>query len=159
MHIKVSIVDGMAEVQALEKPDWVKTFSDLADHFTVTIFDKYRDADEICNIFDRFATPADTYFVTFLFILVIITYINGHVILLLGMMYHCLSRPQLVNSSGRLGTYQLQDYLCHSDFQGILSKVIHPKTMILFLMYSRRIGPDIEVKILKLEHPFLCRYR
>ena len=45
--IKVSIVDGMAEVQALEKPDWIKTCSDLAEHFTVTTFDKYRDADEI----------------------------------------------------------------------------------------------------------------
>lgn len=91
MQIKVSIVDGMAEVQALEKPDWIKNCSDLADHFTVTIFDKYRDADEIRLIFDRFVTPADIYPVTFaFFLLVIITYINGHVILLLGMMYHCL---------------------------------------------------------------------
>ena len=54
------------------------------------IFDKYRDADEIRLIFDRFVTPADVQFVTCLFILVIITHINGHVILLLGMMYHCL---------------------------------------------------------------------
>ena len=90
VQIKVSIVDGMAEVQALEKPDWIKTCSDLADHFTVTIFNKYRDADEIRLIFDRFVNPADIYIVTFVFILVIITYINGHVILLLGMMYHCL---------------------------------------------------------------------
>jgi len=90
VQIKVSILDGMAEIQALEKPDWIKTCSDLADHFTVTIFDKYRDADEIRLIFDRFVTPADVYLVACLFILVIITYINGHVILLLGMMYHCL---------------------------------------------------------------------
>ena len=89
-QIKVSIVDGMAEVQALEKPDWIKTCSDLADHFTVTIFHKYRDADEVRVIFDRFVTPADIYLVTFVFILVIVTYINGHGILLLGMMYHCL---------------------------------------------------------------------
>lgn len=90
VQIKVSIVDGMAEVQALEKPDWIKTCSDLANHFTVTIFDKYKEADEIRLIFDRFVTPADIYLVKFVFILDIITYISGHVILLLGMMYHCL---------------------------------------------------------------------
>ncbi|CAH3043013.1 unnamed protein product [Porites lobata] len=56
-EIKVSIVDGMAEVQALEKPDWIKTCSDLADHFTVTIFHKYRDADEVRVIFDRYDVP------------------------------------------------------------------------------------------------------
>ena len=89
-QIKVSIVDGMAEVQSLEKPDWIKTCSDLADHFTVTIFHKYREAEEVRVIFDRFVTPADIYLVTFVFILVIVTYINGHGILLLGMMYHCL---------------------------------------------------------------------
>lgn len=65
MQIKVSIVDGMVEVQALEKPDWIKTCSDIADHFTATIFDKYRDADEIRLIFDRFVTAADIYLVTF----------------------------------------------------------------------------------------------
>lgn len=67
MQIKVSIVDGMVEVQALEKPDWIKTCSDIADHFTATIFDKYRDADEIRLIFDRFVTAADIYLVTFSF--------------------------------------------------------------------------------------------
>ena len=87
---QIKVVDGMAEVQALEKPDWIKTCSDLADHFTVTIFLKYREADEVCVIFDRFVTPVDIYLVTFVFILVIVTYINGHGILLLGMMYHCL---------------------------------------------------------------------
>ena len=80
----------MAKVQALEKPDWIKTCSELAEHFTLTIFNKYRDADEIRLIFDRFVTPTEIYLATFLFILVIITYINGHVILLLGMMYRCL---------------------------------------------------------------------
>ena len=91
-QIKVSIVDGMAEVQALEKPDWIKTCSDLADHFTVTIFHKYRDADEVRVIFDRFVTPADVYLVTFVFILVIVTYINGHGILLLGKMLKTATR-------------------------------------------------------------------
>ena len=90
VQIKVSIVDGMAEVLALEKPDWIKTCSDLANDFTVTIFHKYLGADEVRVIFDRFVTSADIYLITFVFILVIISYINGYVILLLGMMYHCL---------------------------------------------------------------------
>ena len=80
----------MAKVQVLEKPDWIKTCSELAEHFILTIFNKYRDADEIRLIFDRFVTLTEIYLATFLFILVIITYINGHVILLLGMMYRCL---------------------------------------------------------------------
>ena len=89
-QIKVSIVDGMAEVLALEKLDWIKTCSDLANDFTVTIFHKYLGADEVRVIFDRFVTSTDIYLVTFVFILVIISYINGYVILLLGIMYHCL---------------------------------------------------------------------
>ena len=32
---KVSIVDAMAEVQALDKPDWIKSCSKLAEHFTM----------------------------------------------------------------------------------------------------------------------------
>ena len=60
VQIKVSFVDGMTEVQALEKPDWIKTCSDLTDHFTLTILDKYRNADGISLIFDRFVTPVDT---------------------------------------------------------------------------------------------------
>jgi len=66
--MKVSIVDGMAEVQALDKPDWITACLDLADHFTVTIFDKYRDADEIRLIYDMFVTRADVYLVTFYYI-------------------------------------------------------------------------------------------
>ena len=89
-QIKVSIVDGMAEVLALEKLDWIKTCSDLANDFTVTIFHKYLGADEVRVIFDRFVTSTDIYLVTFVFILVIISYINGYVILLLGIMYHFL---------------------------------------------------------------------
>ena len=50
---KVSIVDGMAEVQALDKPEWIKSCSHLADHFTAHIFVKYNDSDEVRLIFDR----------------------------------------------------------------------------------------------------------
>lgn len=52
-QMRVVIVDGMAEVQALDKPDWIKSCSHLADHFTATIFNKYLDADELQLIFDR----------------------------------------------------------------------------------------------------------
>ena len=53
VQMKVSIVDGVAEVQALEKPGWTKTCSHLADHFTAVIFSKYLDADELHLVFDR----------------------------------------------------------------------------------------------------------
>ena len=52
-QMKVSIVNGMAEVQALDKPDWIKIWSHLADHFTASIFEKYLDTDELRLIFDR----------------------------------------------------------------------------------------------------------
>ena len=67
VQINVYIVDSMAEVQALEKPDWIKTCSDLADRFTATIFDKNRDADEIRLILDSFVT-ANIYLVTFFYL-------------------------------------------------------------------------------------------
>lgn len=67
VQIKVYIVDSMAEVQALEKLDWIKTCSDLADRFTATIFDKNRDADEIRLILDSFVT-ANIYLVTFFYL-------------------------------------------------------------------------------------------
>ena len=51
--MKVSIVDGMAEVQALDKPSWVKNCSQLAEHFSTRIFDKYGGSDEVQLIFDR----------------------------------------------------------------------------------------------------------
>ena len=50
---KVSIVDAMAEVQALDKPDWIKSCSQLAEHFTMYVFENYNDCDELRLIFDR----------------------------------------------------------------------------------------------------------
>ena len=38
---KVSIVDAMAEVQTLDKPDWIKSCSQLVKHFTMYVFEKY----------------------------------------------------------------------------------------------------------------------
>ncbi|CAH3164811.1 unnamed protein product, partial [Porites lobata] len=38
---KVAIVDGMAEVQSLDKPEWIKNCRDLAEHFTNRLLVKY----------------------------------------------------------------------------------------------------------------------
>ena len=50
---KVAIVDAMAEVQALEKPDWIKNCSQLANSFTSRIFEKYNSIGQLQLIFDR----------------------------------------------------------------------------------------------------------
>ncbi|KAJ7394880.1 hypothetical protein OS493_000715 [Desmophyllum pertusum] len=39
--LKVAIVDGIADLQALAKPDWVKNCGQLAAHFIATIDQKY----------------------------------------------------------------------------------------------------------------------
>lgn len=54
---RVAIIDGMAEVQALDKPAWVKNCKQLADHFSERLFDKYNGNDEIRVIFDRYDIP------------------------------------------------------------------------------------------------------
>ena len=40
-RMKVSIVDGIAEVQTLDKPSRVKNCLQLAEHFSTRIFAKY----------------------------------------------------------------------------------------------------------------------
>lgn len=57
-RLRVSIVDAMAEVQSLDKPDWIRNCSQLAHHFTDRIFEKYGGNDEIRLIFDRYDIPA-----------------------------------------------------------------------------------------------------
>ena len=52
--VKVAIVDGMAEVQSLDKPDWIKTCKDLAEHFIARVFVKYNNTQQIRLIFDRY---------------------------------------------------------------------------------------------------------
>ena len=53
VHKKVCIIDGMEEVQALDKPGAIKYCSDLGDHFVVHLFNKYSEHDELRLIFDR----------------------------------------------------------------------------------------------------------
>ena len=57
LHLKVIIIDGMAELQCLDKPDWVKNCEQLANHFVNTIEQKYGRKDKVCLIFDRYDLP------------------------------------------------------------------------------------------------------
>jgi len=40
-HLKVIIINGMAKLQCMDKPDWVKNCAQLAEHFVATIEEKY----------------------------------------------------------------------------------------------------------------------
>ena len=55
---KVTIVDGMAKVQSLDKPEWIKNCRDLAEHFTNHLLVKYNDLEELQIIFDRYDVPS-----------------------------------------------------------------------------------------------------
>lgn len=50
----VAVVDGMADLQSLDKPEWIKCGSDLADHFIARHWRKYNDYDEVHLVFDRY---------------------------------------------------------------------------------------------------------
>ena len=54
MRKKVVIVDGMAELQSLDKPSIITTCAHLAEHFTENFLAKYRDSDELHLVFDRY---------------------------------------------------------------------------------------------------------
>ena len=55
---KVAIVDGMAEVQSLDKPEWIKNCRDLVEHFTNRLLVKCNDLQELHIIFDRYDVPS-----------------------------------------------------------------------------------------------------
>ena len=57
VQMKVSVVDAMAEVQCLDKPEWVQKCSHLADHFTNRIFQKFGENEELRLDFDRYDIP------------------------------------------------------------------------------------------------------
>ena len=52
-----TVIDGMAIVQAMGKPPWVKTCAQLADHFTATLDSKCREYDKIHLAFDSYNLP------------------------------------------------------------------------------------------------------
>lgn len=54
VDLKVAIVDAMAEVQMLDKPDYVKTCKDLAHYFFSKIKNKYKGFGEVHIIFDTY---------------------------------------------------------------------------------------------------------
>ena len=54
MQGKVSIVDGMAEFQSLDKPTWITTCSQLAEHYMNQLLRKCSESDEIHVVFDRY---------------------------------------------------------------------------------------------------------
>jgi len=54
---KATVIDGMAIVQAMGKPPWVKTCAQWADHFIATLDSKCREYDELHLVFDRYDLP------------------------------------------------------------------------------------------------------
>ena len=52
-QMKVTILDGMAELQSLDKPDWIKNCSQLADHFNSRIYQKHQHR----LVLDRYYLP------------------------------------------------------------------------------------------------------
>jgi hypothetical protein len=47
VQVKVAIIDAVAEVQSLDKPDRIKNCKHLAEHFCSCLFSKYDDNEEI----------------------------------------------------------------------------------------------------------------
>ena len=58
VQMKVAIVDAVADLQSIKKPDEIKTFRHLADHFITHVLKKYSDTDEVRIIFDRYDVPS-----------------------------------------------------------------------------------------------------
>jgi len=54
---KVTVIDGMAVVQAMGKPPWVKTCAQWADHFIAMLDSKCSDYDEVHLVFDCYDLP------------------------------------------------------------------------------------------------------
>lgn len=54
MPQRVALVDEVADVQSLTKPDSGKTYAQLADHFTTHVLRNYDGVDEIRIIYDRY---------------------------------------------------------------------------------------------------------
>jgi len=53
-QMKVAVLDGMAELQSLDKPDWIKNCSQLPDHFSSRVYQKHTNSDELQLLFDRY---------------------------------------------------------------------------------------------------------
>ena len=53
-QVQVAIVDGMAEVQSLDKPEWIKNCAQLAEHFSNRVLPTYTGRNEVRLIVDRY---------------------------------------------------------------------------------------------------------
>lgn len=62
--MKVAIIDGMAELQTLDKQRWINSCELLAEHFNDCLFHKYRESDEVRLIFDRYDVSSSLKIVT-----------------------------------------------------------------------------------------------
>ena len=58
VQVTVPVVDGMAEVQSLDKPDWIQKCQQIAEHFNDRLFSKYDGNQEIRLVFDRYDIPS-----------------------------------------------------------------------------------------------------
>ena len=56
-QMKVAIVDGMAEVQSLDKPEWIRNCAQLAEHFSNRVMQMHTRSNEVRLIFNRYDLP------------------------------------------------------------------------------------------------------
>jgi len=56
-QMKVTILDGKAELQSLDNPDWTKNCSHLADRFDSRVYQKHAHSDKLRLVFDRYGLP------------------------------------------------------------------------------------------------------
>ena len=56
-QVQVAIVDGMAEVQSLDKPEWIKNCAQLAEQFSNRVLQTYTGRNEVRLIVDRYDLP------------------------------------------------------------------------------------------------------
>ena len=56
-QMKVAIVVGMAEVQPLDKPEWIRNCAQLAEHFSNRVIQTHTGSNEVRLIFDRYDLP------------------------------------------------------------------------------------------------------
>ena len=56
-QMKVAIVDRMAEVHSLDKPEWIRNCAQLAERFSNRVMQTQTGSNEVRLIFDRYDLP------------------------------------------------------------------------------------------------------
>ena len=103
-EFKVAIADGMAEVQSLDKPEWIKNCRDLAEHFTNRLLVKFNDLQELHIIFDRYDVPSSLKSATR------VKRQRGH-----ALIYYCIT------DSTHIAKVPMKKLLAHSKTRGELT--------------------------------------